>query len=159
TMIGYNAEPDIDHHYLARVLESTLDWRNEAGIHPDCQIGDVSGSDLVAVGMLMISGHLKHIRLVDIGCKKIRQANLPMSLTIWKERDAWSQGICDFTGMPKKTVAGVLELFTVGRHESAYFESELTPFIPMLVEVSDGYLVAPVSSIFKNPFQGVRMLQ
>lgn len=159
TMIGYNAELDIDNHYLARVLESTLDWQNEAGIHPDCQVRDVSGGDLIAVGMLMVSGHLKHIRLVDIGCRKIPEANLPMSLTIWKERDAWSESICDFTGMPKDTVAAVLELFTVGHQESAYFENELTPFIPMLVEVSDGYLVAPVSSIFKNPFQGVRMLQ
>jgi hypothetical protein len=158
-MIGYGAEPEIDNHYLARVAEHTVDWRNEAGIHPDCLVNGVPGADLAAVGMLMTSAYLKHIRLVDLGCSKIPQANYPMSLTIWKEGDAWEDSICDFTGMPKETVSAALDLFVVRREHYSYFESELTPFIPMLIEVSEGYLLAPVSSIFRNPFQGVRMLQ
>jgi hypothetical protein len=109
--------------------------------------------------MLMTSGHLKHIKLVNLGCAKIPEANYPMSLTIWKTRDAWTESIADFTGMRKEAVAAALDLFTVRREDHTYFENELTPFIPMLIEVCPDYLIAPISSIFRNPYQGVRMLQ
>jgi hypothetical protein len=46
TMIGYGAEPEIDDYFIALVTKSTIDWRNEAGIHPGSRIGDVSGGDL-----------------------------------------------------------------------------------------------------------------
>lgn len=159
TMVGYDGAPDIDVYFLAVVTKSTMDWRNETGIHPTANIGGVPGSTLAAMGSLLVSSYLKHIYFVDIGTRKMPEANLAMSLTIWKTRDDLRDSICDFTGMAKPEVSAALDLFTVKPDQHAYFEREPTPFIPMLVEISDGYLLSPVSSIFRNPFNGIRMLQ
>jgi hypothetical protein len=158
-MIGYHAEEDIDYHFLALVTKETLDWRNEAGIHPDAKIDDVSGSDLTAIGLLLTSIYLKHIRFVDVGKRKVPDANYAMSLTIWKPRSELISSICAFTGMSETDVSATLDLFTLKHDQYEYFGAELTPFIPMLIEISDEYLLSPVSSIFRNPFQGIRMLQ
>jgi hypothetical protein len=157
-MIGYTAELDIDHHFLARVTQDTIDWRNEAGIHPDADIGGVSGSTLAAVGLLLVSSYLKHIRFVDVGARKVPEANYPMSLTIWKARSELTECLSQFTGMAVQDISAALNLFTVNRNDVNYFQTERTPVIPMLIEVSGGYLLSPVSSIFRNPFQGLRML-
>jgi hypothetical protein len=159
TMIGYQAEQDIDYHFLALVTKETLDWRNEAGIHPDAKIDDVSGSDLTAIGLLLTSVYLKHIRFVDVGKRKVPDANYAMSLTIWKPRAELTSSICEFTGMAERDVSATLDLFTLKHDQYEYFATELTPFIPMLIEISDEYLLSPVSSIFRNPFHGIRMLQ
>jgi hypothetical protein len=158
-MIGYDAEPDIDCHFLALVTENTLDWRNEAGIHPDSTIGNVSGGNLASIGLLLISSYLKHIRFVDLGKRKVPDANYAMSLTIWKRRSDLQESICGFTGMAARDVSATLDLFTLKPSQHEYFRNEQTPFIPMLIEISENYLLSPVSSIFRNPFHGVRMLQ
>ena len=36
----------------------------------------------------------------------------------------------------------------------SFSQSDTTPFIPMLIEVSEGYLLSPVSSIFRRPLSG-----
>jgi hypothetical protein len=159
TMIGYQAEPDIDRYFLAHVTQHTLDWRDEAGIHPHARIGDVSGVDLAALGSLLTSLHVKHIRFVDAGKRKVPEANYPMSLTMWTSRSELVDSIVAFTGMGRDNVDAAVDLFTVSRAHYDYFQLELTPFIPMLIEISEGHLLRPVSSIFRNPFQGIRMFQ
>ncbi len=159
TMIGYGAEPEIDNHFIAAVANETVGWRNEAGIHPDAAIENVSGGTVVAIGLLLVSFYLKHIAFVDVGKRKIPEANYAMSLTIWKPAPELTTSICEFTGMPKEEVSAALKLFTFSADQHQFFQTDTTPFIPMLIEVSEGYLLSPVSSIFRNPFQGVRTLQ
>src|SRR5207248_1058925 len=115
TMIGYRAEPDIDQYFLSHVIQNTVDWRNEAGIHPDARIGDVSGSDLVAIGLLLTSFCMKHIRFVDVAKKRVPSANYPMSLTIWTNKTELIDSLTEFTGMEKAVVTAILDLFTIKR--------------------------------------------
>jgi hypothetical protein len=159
TMIGYSAEPELDNHFIAAVANETIDWRNEAGIHPDAAIENVSGGTVTAIGLLLVSSYLKHIGFVDVGKRRIPEANYAMSLTIWKPTSELTTSICEFTGMPNEEVSAALKLFTFSTDQHQFFQTDTTPFVPMLIEVSDGYLLSPVSSIFRNPFQGVRTLQ
>ncbi len=159
TMIGYSAEPELDNHFIAAVTNETIDWRNEAGIHPDAAIEGVRGGTVVAIGLLLVSLYLKHIGFIDVGKRKIPEANYAMSLTIWKQAPDLIRSISEFTRMPEEDVSAALKLFTFSPDQHEFFQSDTTPFIPMLIEVSEGYLLSPVSSIFRNPFQGVRSLQ
>ena len=158
-MIGYDAEPDIDLHYMAEVAQETMDWRAEAGIHPEAKVSGVYGKDICAIGLLLTSIYLKHIHFIDIGKKKIPDANFAMSLTIWKTDGELSRSISEFLKVPVDGVAKALELFIVRPKHVKYFQTNTTPFIPLLIQVSNGYLLAPVSSIFRNPLNGIRRLQ
>jgi hypothetical protein len=42
-MVGYNADPEIDAYFLAAVSQNTLQWRDDAGIHPRARLGGCSG--------------------------------------------------------------------------------------------------------------------
>ena len=159
TMVAYGAEPDIDRHFLALVTEETVAWMNEAGIHPDVDIAGVSGKNLAAIGLLLTSFYLKHIRFVSVGMKTIRNVNPFMSLTTWKPASDLRTSIAEFTGLSVQDVDKTLNVFTVTSGDHDYFENESTPFVPMLIQISQQYVLSPVSSILRNPFQGVRMLQ
>ena len=158
TMIGYNAEPDIDDHYLSLIMETTLDWRNEAGIHPDIEINGILGSNIIAIASLIVSANLKHIHLIWAGMRKIPNANYFMSMTIWKDRVEYIESISGFTGIDKEKVSQVLNLLTIDQSNHEYFKNENTPFVPLLIKISDNCLLMPISSIFRNPFHGIRML-
>jgi hypothetical protein len=51
-----------------------------------------------------------------------------------------------------------MNTMVVGREDSALFENEGTPLVPILIEIRKGYWLAPISSIFRNPFQTWMML-
>ena len=38
-MVGYNADPEIDAYFLSAVTQNTLQWRDDAGIHPRAKLG------------------------------------------------------------------------------------------------------------------------
>lgn len=158
-MVGYGAEPEIDNYFLSLVGENVLGWRDDAGIHPDARIGNVSGHSLTSVGMLLTSFYLKHIHFVDLGRKQYADINYPMSLTIWKLPSELTESIAAFTGMDKADVSSVLDLFTIRPTQCRYFLHERTPYLPMLIEISAGYLLAPICSIFRNPLAAVRMFE
>jgi hypothetical protein len=158
-MIAYGAAPDIDGYFLALATRETMDWKSEAGIHPNVNIEGVSGKHLAAIGLLLTSFYLKHIRFVSVGMKKIPNVNPFMSLTIWKPAADLRTSIAEFTGISIQEVDDTLTLLTAKRGQHDYFRNEPTPFVPMLIQISEQYVLSPVSSIFRNPFQGVRMLQ
>ncbi|WP_204331109.1 hypothetical protein, partial [Proteus mirabilis] len=37
--------------------------------------------------------------------------------------------------------------------------TEQAPGIPLVIELCDGYLLTPVSGVFRNPFNAIRMLR
>lgn len=156
-MIGYGAEGDIDNYFLDLVAEDTLRFRDDAGIHPESQIGGVSSECLVGVFMLLTSIYLKHIHFVDLGKKQHPEINYPMSLTIWKLPSDLINSIVVFTGMEESVISSALDLLTIRPTQCDYFLHERTPYLPMLIELSEGYLLAPVCSIFRNTLAAVRM--
>jgi len=157
-MTGYDAEPDIDQHYFALVAETTREDIDDAGIHDDTVLGSITGKDLRTVVFLITSFYLKHIRFVDVAKQTYPEINVAMSLTIWKPLDELVHSITSFGGMDEKTVLTAIDLLTVKPGHESYFESEVTPYFPMLIKITDTYLLEPITSIFRNPFHGIRML-
>jgi hypothetical protein len=158
TMTGYGAEPDIDAHYFALVAKNAMEGIDDAGIHSDTVLGSIKGGDLRTVVFAVMSFYLKHMRFVEIAKRTHPEINYAMSLTIWKLRDEFIDSIAELPGMNKSTAAGAVDMLTVRSRDAPYFGSEVTPYIPLLIEVADNYLLSPVSSIFRNPFHGIRML-
>ena len=158
TMVGYDADPRLDAHFINLMGQRALEWRAEAGIHPDVQADELNGADVAAVVMMLASFYLKHIWFVGVGSKRLSGINYCMSLTIWKRPDELVESISTFTGIDAERVESAFRAIVVTRNDAEYFGAEPTPFMPMLLEISDGYWLAPVSSIFRNPFTAIRML-
>ena len=158
TMTGYDAAPDIDLHFFALVAKNARDWIDEAGIHDDTVLGNITGKDLRAVVFLVMSFHLKHIHFVDVAKSAFPEINYAMSLTIWKPREELIRSVVAVTGMEETTAAAAIDMATIQSGQESYFEQEVTPMLPMLIKISENYLLAPVSSIFRNPFLGIRMI-
>ena len=158
TMTGYGAEPDIDAHYFALVAENALEGISDAGIHDDTDLGSITGRDLRTVVFAVMSFYLKHMRFVEIAKRAHPEINYAMSLTIWNVREEFIQSIAALPGMTAGTASVAVDMLTVKPGDAPYFASEITPYIPLLIEVADSYLLSPVSGIFRNAFHGIRML-
>jgi hypothetical protein len=157
-MVGYTTTPEIDDFFLHSVIDSTIQWRDEAGIHQDAELGACTGEDLTAVVNVLLSFYLKHIMFVEEAILRPLGVNQHMSLTIWKKRDELI-GSLIAAGASAAVAEAALDLITVRPADTAFFLDEHTPGIPLVIEISEGYLLTPVSGIFRNPFHHIRMLR
>jgi hypothetical protein len=98
------------------------------------------------------------MRFVDVAKKAFPEVNYAMSLTVWTPREELVQSIASFTGMERSIISKAFDLITVESGHESYFEQEVTPLLPMLIKITDDYVLEPVSSVFRNPFPGIRML-
>lgn len=158
-MVGYRGDSELEVHYLSLASETMNDWKNEAGIHPETDLLGTSGGLLTAIVGIMASGYLKHIHLVDVGCTVLPEINYPMSLTIWKPLSEIAEGLSVFTHESMDAITEVLQRIVVTPADAAFFESADTPYIPMLIQISNLYVLSPISSIYRNPLQGISLLQ
>lgn len=157
-MVGYGADPRLDEHFYGVTIDRATEWRAEAGLHPDLKSETLDGSDLGVVMVLLISFYMKHIWLVSKGARTMADINYAMSLTIWKDPEELTTSISEFSGIPEDRIRDAFKAIVVTRNDGSYFAQEGSVFVPLLIEVSKGYWLAPVSSIFRNPFEAARML-
>jgi hypothetical protein len=158
-MVGYTADPDIDAYFLTAVTEDTLQWRDDAGIHPQADLGTCSGELLTTVVHVLMSFCIKHIMFVEEALKTHRGINQHMSLTIWKTRAELLQSLEVATGAAEQELTAALDLITVRPRDASFFLTEQAPGMPLLIEISEGYLLTPVSAAFRNPLNCIRMLR
>jgi hypothetical protein len=158
-MVGYNADPEIDAYFLAAVTQNTLQWRNDAGIHPRAKLGGCSGELLTTIVHVLMSFYMKHIMFVEEGIKLHSGVNQHMSLTIWKTRADLIESLLAATAASEQEITAALDLIIVRASDANYFLTEQAPGIPLVIELCDGYLLTPVSGVFRNPFNGIRMLR
>jgi hypothetical protein len=157
-MVGYEATEEIDSFFIEAISESAEFWRSQAGIHPDVVIGPTRGSVLAAIVLLLGSFYLKHIHFVDVGARLNPATNYAMALTIWKPPEEMALSLAEFTQFPATRVRGAIEALAVTKEHADFFAAEQKPYIPMLLRFSDDHYVSPISSIFHNPLEGVRLL-
>jgi hypothetical protein len=157
-MVGYTTTPEIDEFFLRAVIDDTIAWRNEAGIYSAAKLGECTGEDLAAVVTVLLSFYLKHIMFVEEAIKRYPDVNQHMSLTIWKLRTELVASLVSAGATPAIAEAA-LDLVTVRPADAGFFMDEHTPGIPLAIEIADGYLLTPVSAIFRNPFHHIRMLR
>ena len=158
-MTGYTTAPEIHAHFLRSTLEHAMQWRNDAGIHPDARLPGCSGRVLAGVVHALMSFHLKHILFVSEAKLRHPEINAHMSLSRWGPRGELLESLVVATGFPASEVDAALDLVTVGPGDADYFATERAPSLPLLIRMSDEYLLFMVSGIFRNPFHLVRMLR
>jgi len=82
-MIAYDSTRKVDHHFLALASEITKEWRDEAGIHPDTEIGNITATQLILVVSMITSFHHKHIGFIQLAAKEKPEILIPQSASIW----------------------------------------------------------------------------
>ncbi len=157
-MMGYGSTPEIDHHFLAMAAESVREWRDEAGFHPEAKIGEITGSDILAVVTFIVSFHLKHVHFASLASKKHPEILIPQSLTIWKPLDEMVQNITDFSRMDKKLVSKALESIMLKPSDVNFLRTHTSRFMPLIIDIGNGFILRPVSSILRNPLHTISAL-
>lgn len=54
-MMGYDTRPEIDNHFFVEALEEVTKWRTEAGLHPDTDFGNISGTDITLITTFIVA--------------------------------------------------------------------------------------------------------
>lgn len=157
-MVGYNAHPALDAHFLALSSTRGKDLRDLAGIHPDTDFGSFSGSDLSLVIMLLISGATKHIALVQHAKKVFPDTNISMSTTIWKPREQLIQEISDHGDFEPNKIARIVDALTFSRDDCDLVHTMDMPFVPLMIKISDEYLLLPVAGGLSDAFRVARLM-
>lgn len=157
-MMGYDALPEVDNHFLALSAEQMRDWRHDAGIHPDISFNDCPGPKLAAVSAVIAGLHSKHVRFALLAMKRHKEISIPQSLTIWGPRQELAQSIVDFTGFDEAEVNAALDTIVLRADEVTVLAKHTTPFMPLLIDLGNGLLLRPVSSLVRNPLLSVRSL-
>lgn len=158
TMMGYDALPEIDNHFLAAAVKQLSGWRREAGIHPEISFNGCSGPILATVCAVIAALHSKHIQFALLAMKHHKEISIPQSLTIWGARQEIESSIVKYSGLKEADVKSALDAIVLRADEASELTKHTTPFMPLLIDLGNGLLLRPVSSLFRNPLRSVRML-
>lgn len=151
TMVGYDATPEVDNHFFALATRETRQWLREAGLHMEANLGDISGAELTHVVWYLASLHLKHIVMVNEAVKIFPEVSGPQSLTIWGPRQEMVANYAEISGHTAERAELLIKTITLNVEDVKHLERSTTPFIPLLLDLGNGYLLRPVSSIYGNP--------
>lgn len=151
TMIGYGASEEVDAHFLLEAQPIINDFRLEAGIHPDVNFGDFSGSDVLTITTVLLSFFRKHVAFVLLACQNFPEISMRESLTIWGPIDGLLESVHLASQLPKNRVEAVLKSLTLTTEDLDRLKSETTPLLPMLIDLGNGFYLKPTSCLTKNP--------
>ena len=155
-MVAYDADIEVDKHYMAEALALSTPWREESGIHPDAKLGAITGADIACVGAALISLHAKHFGCVSVAKKLFDQVSVPQSLPIWGPRAELEQSISLMSGRPTSVVQAVFNAVAMTSAQAKKLTNHSTPLIPMLFDLGNGFILRPVSCLTRNPFTAAR---
>lgn len=151
TMIGYGASEEVDAHFLMEVQPIINDFKLEAGIHPDVDFGDYSGSDVLIVTTVLLSFFRKHVAFVLLARRHFPEISMRESLTIWGPIDGLLESVHLASQLPKNRVEAVLKSLTLTTEDLKRLKNETTPLLPMLIDLGNGFYLKPASCLTKNP--------
>ncbi|WP_308131382.1 hypothetical protein [uncultured Flavobacterium sp.] len=157
-MTGYGSTPEIDMHFLGKAFSLIHEWREIAGLHPKTKIGNITGADVTSAVLYMTSFHLKHISCCLLASKKHSEISLEQSLTIWGPLDAVIDDIVEFSGMEKAIVAEAFESITLKPNDVNLLRTHTSRFMPLLIDIGNGIVLRPISSIERNPFLTINQI-
>ena len=157
-MVGYTSSRDVDEAFLKFIADDILEWRADAGIHPDAELGECTGADMVTTVHMLVGRYLAHIVYVEEARKRLPDINVAMSLCIWKTRPELIAELITI-GTPPPLAAAVVDLVAIGSDDAPVFLKEHSPSFPLLIKIADDYLLMPISSVFRNPLKHIRALR
>lgn len=151
TLIGYDAAPEVDEHYLSIALQVVHRWALRAGLDPRLAVGDIPAGELIAMLVFIVSVRLKHINFVRIAKDHVPGLQLLSSFTIWKEKAVVLAEVSDFTGLPTARVEALLKHLFLSPSDSARLAKSKDPIFPLGVDLENGFYIEPVCGILENP--------
>lgn len=157
-MVNYGALREIDDHFIAIALELAAEWREEAGIHPETKLGDLTGADLIGIGTVVIGLHAKHVAFTMLAARNHPEVSLPQSLTIWSDRQEMEQSIAEVTEEDPAMVTRAIDMLSLKASDMSRLRQHTTPFRPLLIDLGNGLVLRPVSCLDANAFNAVRAL-
>lgn len=152
TMISYGSTEEIDYHFLVKSSELVKSWRDEAGLHPEVLINGITGAHLMSITILIVSFHLKHMSYVKIASENYPDISTSESVSIWTPLNELIQDIVLFTGFSSIIVTKALDAIIFKSEDIILLEKHSSKFMPLLMDIGNGFLIRPVSSILRNPF-------
>jgi hypothetical protein len=158
TMVGYTSSRDVDSAFLNFLADTVIEWRADAGIHPDAHLGECTGAEMVTTVHMLLGRYLAHIVYVEEARTRLPDINFAMSLCIWKTRPELIAELV-VIGTPAHLATAVVDLVTIRAVDAPFFFKEHTPSFPLLIEIADGYLLMPISAVFRNPLKHIRALR
>jgi hypothetical protein len=157
-MMGYGALPKVDDHFLATSMEFVSHARDEAGLHPEADLGHVTGADLTAIIAFVTALHMKHVRFSVLAMKEFPEICIPQALTIWGPLAELEDSIVDYSQLDRTQVRNALDAITLRPEEASRLSQITYPIVPLLLGVGNGMILRPVSSIARNPLICARTL-
>lgn len=154
-MMAYDADPEVDDHFLAEASIYVNRCRNDAGIHPSIAVGETSGVDLIALTAVIVSLHLKHIRFALLASQLYPEICIPQSLTIWGPIADLKASITEWMGVSSQQASDAIDAITIRATDARLLENETSPLIPLLIDLGNGMLIRPVASLARNPFAAI----
>jgi hypothetical protein len=151
-MIEYDTTPEIDNHFFAIATNLVHDWRNEAGFHPEAKFNGVKGADVAMIVLLIVSFHLKHIRFTALASEEFPNINIPQTLTLWAPLEEFANGIARFTGVDIAIVLKSIDIIMMKFDDAESMRQYSSRFMPLLINLGNGFVLRPVSGIIRNPF-------
>ena len=155
-MVAYDARIEVDEHYMAEALTLTIPWREDAGIHPKAMLGSITGADITGVGAALVSLHVKHFACVSVAKKLFDQVSVAQSLTIWTARDELEETVSIISGCSGPVVHAAFNALAMTSEQAKKLADHSTPLIPLLFDLGNGFILRPVSSVTRNPFNAVK---
>lgn len=157
-MMGYDSTEELDWHFMAISTNAVVQWRDEAGLHPDLKIEGVEVSHIIAVVMCLVSFNLKHIKFASIAEQQRKEILIFQSLTIWCSLAELINYISDFTNIEKRIVEQVFEIISFKASDAALIKNHTTKFMPLIINLENDFVLRPVSSIVRNPLNTLKDL-
>jgi len=154
TMMGYGATPIVDEYFVSEAGLAMLDFKACAGIHSQANFGQFTGAELLVVTTLLLSFFQKHVYFGLLAHANISEISVKESLTIWVPIDDLANTIGDAGNLPRRTVDAVLKSLTITAEDAESIGRESTPLLPMLIDLGNGFVLRPVSSLSRNPLAG-----
>lgn len=157
-MMGYDSTDELDKHFMVTATTLLKDWREESGLHPDLDLGEIKAGDIMAVAICLISFNLKHIKFSKIAIEKYPKISIPQSLTIWCPLEELIVDISNYTGIQSSTVKKVFDVISLKSDDSIFLRSHTSLFMPFIIDLENGFVLRPVASILRNPLNTIKDL-
>ena len=141
TMVGYGATPDIDAYFLSATADQLLDWRNEAGIHPDTNVLGTPGDLLTGIAGLLASIFLEAYSVCRNRAQENERRKFCCKLTLWEPRSDLIDSVSSFIGGDAIEVALALDKLIVTPEDTRYFAASERPYIPLLIQISNVHVL------------------
>jgi hypothetical protein len=157
-MVSYDTTPEIDDHFLVLALRAVDRWAEEAGLHPSARVGTLSGAELKASVVALVSLHLKHLHFC-MAARPEDQVDIRQSLSIWTAHQDLVEAVAHLAHVNEEVAGHAIAIVSLRIRDASALRHCATPVAPLLIDFGNGMVLRPVSSVFRNPFVSIRLLQ